>query len=90
MNITRGIVEYGKTALVRWPILGIEGAAIHYITGMTLFSIAKYFPTVFATALILLMSIFIRKVFEDRKVAFFVILLMVTLQVYIPRFNLPL
>jgi hypothetical protein len=88
MNLAEQISKYGMVmadrpgaeSIVAWPFMFIWGAELNYITGIDLFEIVKWLPSLFmSSAFILLIYIFIKRVFIRQQVAFLAILLMATI-----------
>lgn len=67
-------------ALTAWPLLMTWGVELQHITGITLRNIVQWLPPlIFSGAFVLLLYIFIRRVFGSKQVALLTVLLMVTM-----------
>ncbi len=66
-----------------FPIIHIFGAVSSMITGINLFSVAKWFPSFLAFALIPILYLFVRTIFKEEKIALLSALLFASLQNYI-------
>jgi len=66
-----------------FPIIHILGVMLSLITGIDIFSVAKWFPSILDTILILLSYLLIRRIFEKEKVALFSVLLFACLEHHI-------
>lgn len=91
-NLARQIIENGillpdkpgAATTISWPLMMVWNAEAHYITGVELFSMHKWVPSLVAGGtLIFLLYIFLRKVFKNTQVALLAILLMVTVPYFI-------
>ena len=91
MIFTRKIVEsnYLPTAsleypvsLVFWPTIEIWAAELHHVTSISVFSIAKWLPSIVIHSLFVLVSYsFVKKIFEDQRIALLSTLLLSTVQI---------
>jgi len=66
-----------------FPIVHILGSVLSLITGINLFSVAKWFPSLFDTALILLLYLLVRRIFKEEKIALLSILMFAFLENHI-------
>jgi len=66
-----------------FPIIHIFGATLSMITGINLFSVAKWFPSLLDVALIPLLYLLVRSIFKEEKVALLSALLFACLQNHI-------
>ena len=66
-----------------FPIIHLFGASLAMITGIDLFSVAKWFPSLFDAILVPLYYLFIRSVFKEKRIALISSLLFVCLQNHI-------
>lgn len=65
-----------------FPMIHIFGAILSMITGIDLFSVAKWFPLLIDVALIPLLYLLVRSIFKEEKVALLSALLFACLQNY--------
>ena len=86
IEMVREILEHGRLVGtppgVYIPLQKIHGAALNYITGISMFSIAKWFSSIISTFFVLVLYVLVKKVFRSEKLALLTILLMVTLQFF--------
>ncbi|HIH97131.1 MAG TPA: hypothetical protein HA348_06615 [Thermoplasmata archaeon] len=71
------------TELSYFPMIHIFGAILSLITGIDLFSVAKWFPSLLDVALILLLYLLVRSIFKEEKIALLSALLFACLQHHI-------
>jgi len=91
MNSAKGIMSSGfvmgdpqyinLTSL--FPMIHVFGVIVSLITGIDLFSVVKWFPSLLGVALILPLYLLVRSVFKEEKIALLSVLLFACLQHHI-------
>lgn len=71
------------TRLSYFPMIHVFGTMLSLITNIDLFSVAKWFPSLFDVALILLLYLLVRSIFKEEKIALLSALLFASLQHHI-------
>jgi hypothetical protein len=71
------------TEVLYFPMIHIFGTMLSLITGIDLFSVAKWFPSLLDVALIPLLYLLVRSIFKEEKVALLSALLFACLQNHI-------
>lgn len=59
-------VRIGENDVPSWPATSIFGASLNLMLGITLLSVAKWFPSFFAGIFISIFYLFVRKIFEKK------------------------
>lgn len=81
-GFVRGAPQY-ITEVSYFPIIHVFGAISSMITGVELFSVAKWFPSFLDVVLILLLYLLILSIFKEQKIALLSVLLFACLENHI-------